>query len=259
MPVRIVVSNQRGGVAKTTTVMTMARYHADLGRRVLIIDTDPQGSIAVVLGLRPEARSLHSFLIKQFVFEDCLTKVHDRIDVLMSDRDTAATEAILMGHTARELTFQHAFSQVDQNYDVVLIDVAPSITLLQTCAMIYAGRVLIPVTMDPLSLTGAMASIETAKTLNRLFQTRIQVVGLLPVNVDNRLQMARLIGTSLQALAEQLAIPVLPEIRTDATVAKAARNRQFLQDFAPSSRVVSEYTEACRKLDEILNLDDGRP
>src|SRR6201989_1365685 len=103
---KLVISNQRGGVAKTTTTVALARYLADVGNRVLIIDTDPQGSVSVVLGLKTEGRSLHNFIIKNHAFRDCLVPAHQRIDVLPSNRETVQTETILMGHTARELTVQ---------------------------------------------------------------------------------------------------------------------------------------------------------
>ena len=72
----------------------------------------------------------------------------------------ARVETILMGNLAREHAFTQIFAPIDQAYDIVLIDVSPSITLLQTCAMVYAERVLIPIAMDTLSFQGAMASIE---------------------------------------------------------------------------------------------------
>src|SRR6476661_3944315 len=90
-PIKIVVSNQRGGVAKTTTTLTLARYLADTGKKVLVIDTDPQGSITPLLGLKPTA-NLYDFLIRNFRFEECLTKAHDKIDVLCSMRNTTEAE-----------------------------------------------------------------------------------------------------------------------------------------------------------------------
>ena len=77
-------------------------------------------------------------------------------------------------------TRSRRFSAVDSVYDVVLIDVSPSITLLQTCAMVYAERVLIPIAMDTLSFQGAMASIEASKSLNQLLRSNIRTIGLYP-------------------------------------------------------------------------------
>ena len=122
--IRLVISNQRGGVSKTTTTTTLARAFSDRGKRVLMIDTDPQGSISSVLGLKPE-HGLYNFVIEKLRFDDCIVKVSERVHVLCSNRETTKVETILMGNVAREHAFSQIFSQVDQDYDVVLIDVSP--------------------------------------------------------------------------------------------------------------------------------------
>jgi chromosome partitioning protein len=249
--IRLVISNQRGGVAKTTTAVNVARYFADQGQKVLIIDTDPQGSVSSVLGLRSE-HNLHSFVIKKLAFRECLVQAHANIDVMCSARDTVQTEAILMGETARELTFQNLFPSVDRGYDVVLIDVAPSISLLQTCAMLYARQLLIPVSMDGLSLQGALASIETARMLSDLFRSEIKTAALLPVMVDRRYQMTEMVMESLKGMSERYNVPLLSPIRTDATVTKASRQKQFLADYDPKCKALEDYTAACRELGNLL-------
>ena len=128
---KLVISNQRGGVAKTTTATTLARLWADKGRKVLLIDTDPQGSVGMSLGLKAE-RFLHHFVVYNHLFESCLVHAAPNIDVLCSSRETIQAEASLMGVPAREMSFALLFSKVDEPYDIVVIDVAPSITLMQT-------------------------------------------------------------------------------------------------------------------------------
>lgn len=257
--IRLVVSNQRGGVAKTTTVHTLARFFADKGLRVLVLDTDPQGSMAAVLGLKAPAH-LHQFVIHNHVFKDCLVEVHPNIDILCSNRETSQTENILMGQLAREMAFVNLFPKVDQPYSIVLVDVAPSITLLQTCAMIYARQVLIPVAMDPLSLQGAVASVETARMLNGLFQTTVRPIAFLPVMIDRRLQMTQVILESLSELSRRFAVPILHGIRTDSTVTKSARARQFLGDYDPKCRALEDYCAAGQQLLDLLKgqLDGDR-
>lgn len=249
--IRLVISNQRGGVAKTTTVHTLARFMADRGRRVLVIDTDPQGSLGTVLGLKP-AKYLHDFVICNHIFRDCVVHACPGVDVLCSNRETVKTEGHLMGQMAREFLFTNLFSQVELDYDTVLIDVAPSINILQTCAMIYAKSLLIPVSMDPLSLQGAAASIETARTLSSLTRLSIQPVALLPVMVDRRLQMTEVVMASLEELCSRTNIPVLPPIRTDTTVTKCIRAKRFLVDFDPRARATEDYQVALGALLELL-------
>ena len=248
--IRMVVSNQRGGVSKTTTTTTLAREFADKNKRVLVIDTDPQGSVSSILNLKPEY-GLYNFVIEKLRFTDCIVKVSDNLDVMCSSRETTKVETILMGNVAREHAFTQLFSAVDSAYDVVLIDVSPSITLLQTCAMVYAERVLIPIAMDTLSFQGAMASIEASKSLNQLLRSNIRTIGLLPVMVDRRLAMTTTVLEGLEGLSQGMKIPMLTAIRTDQSVTKAARAGQFLVDYDPKCKAVEDYR---RVADELLDL-----
>ena len=249
--IRLVVSNQRGGVAKTTTAVTLARCFADRGLKTLLVDTDSQGSIGTILGLKPQF-TLHDFLIKQMLLAECVVKAHDRIDVLCSDRKTMQAEDIISGQTLREVHFEQVFSETgaDREYDAVVIDVAPSLTLFQTCAMLYTKKVLISAAMETLSVQGASASISSAFELNRLFkrQPGISSIGILPVMVNNRLQMTQTVLNALTDMAGELKVPLLPPIRTDTAVVKAARSRQFLADFDPKSKALEDYENAANIL-----------
>lgn len=257
--IRLVMSNQRGGVAKTTTTHTAARYFADQGLKVLLIDTDPQGSLGAVLGLKPRYY-LHQFVMRNYPFQDCIVEAYPDIHILCSNRETAQTEQILYGMAGREMVFDNLFSRVDDDYDVVLIDVAPSISMLQNCALVYARQMLIPVAMDPLSLQGVGANFESARLLNTLFKLDVRPVAILPVMVDRRLQMTGIVMESLAELAERLHTPVLHPIRVDAAVTKAGRARQFLVDYDPKCRAAEDYQIACQQLAHLLQeqRDDRR-
>ena len=250
--IKLVISNQKGGVAKTTTALSIARYFADQGRRVLIIDTDPQGCVAMTLGLKPE-KYLSHFVIHNHTFESCLTPAGERIDVIASNRETVQAEAVLLNVPAREMSFSHLFSRYDVAYDVVLIDVAPSINMMQTCAMVYARQLLIPISMDTLSLQGAVACLQTAQFMNEMYRVEIKPVAFLPVMMDKRFQMTALTLEALAQYSQRFNVPVLPGIRTDQAVVRCARSRQFLADFDPKSKALEDYTAAAQQLAEILN------
>lgn len=249
--IRLVIANQKGGVAKTTTTLSLAREFAERGLKVLLVDIDPQGSIGASLGLKA-TNYLYSLVISNFRFKDCVVSAHANIDVVCSNRETNDIEAILMPRQGRELVFQAVFTPVENGYDVVIIDCPPSIALLQSCALMYAQQILIPLTMDPLSLQGAYAAIQSSETMNRLFKTAIKPVALLPVQVDRRLQMTDLIMGSLDGLAKQYDISLLPAVRTDSTVTKATRARQFLADFDPKCKAAEDYRQVADALLERL-------
>lgn len=251
--IRLVVGNQRGGVGKTTTSLCLARRLAGLSRKVLLVDTDPQGTIAAALGLRPKYY-LASFVTHGVSLQECIVPVHENIDVLCSNRETVAAESMLMGNLGREMAFRTLFEPVSGSYGAIIFDVAPSISLLQTCAMIFAQNVLIPVDMDPISFQGAVASYETAVTCNNLFRnTNVRVVGMLPTKVNRSLQMTKVIEPSLEAFCKRVDTLLLPAIRQDVTVAKATKARVFLEDFEPGCKAVEDYRQSFATLLPILD------
>lgn len=258
--IRLVIANQRGGVAKTTTALVLARVWADQGKKVLLIDTDSQGSISTIISLRAKYH-LSDFLVGHIALEECLVRAHPNIDVLPSNRHTSRAEDLITAQGFREFVFEQMFSPYEHSYDVVLLDVAPSITLFQTCAMVYARRVLIPVAMEILSVQGAMASLESAKTLNTMFCSSyhlpVETIGILPVMVDRRLAMTGIILDTLEQIAKKTGVPRLSPIRTDTSVVKANKERRFLADFDPKSKALEDYQVVADEIFGILRQMDG--
>lgn len=256
--IRLVVANQRGGVAKTTTAVTLARCFAERGLKTLLIDTDPQSSISSILPLKPQAY-LFDFLIQEVALRECVTPAHPLIDVLCSSRKTQQAEDIIATRQSRDVMFERALadSGADKEYEAVLIDVAPSFSWFQTCGMIYARHVLTPVAMEPLSVQGAVASISAAMELNQLFKRPrdIRVVGLLPVMVNQRLAMTEPIMESLRRLSAQRGVPLLPAVRTDTTVVKASKDRTFLPEYDPKCKAWEDYKLVADQLLGMLSAE----
>lgn len=249
--IRLVIANQRGGVAKTTTTAALARFFGDQGKKVLVIDADPQGSLGLVLGLRPE-KYVHDFLIHNCPLEECVFPATANVDVLCGSRDTSVVEAALLGAAGRERTFGRLLERAEAPYDAVLIDVSPSITLLQTCAILYARSLLIPVAMNMLSLQGAAACLQTAAMLGAAFGEQIRGLALLPVMVDRRFALTEYILKALEEMSEQYRVPLLHAIRTDGTLPRAERARQFLADYDPGCKALEDYTVASLQVTELL-------
>lgn len=256
---RLLVSNQRGGAGKTTTVTTIGRILADRGYKVLIVDIDPQGSVASILGIRPEL-ALYDFLIGDRIFEDCIVHVYKNMDVLCSNRKTVEAEARLMATIGRERVFQSVFQAVERNYQVVLMDSSPTITLLSTCATLYTRQILVPVAMDVMSFQGTTANIQSAESLSELFETNIRTVAILPVMVHGRRNLTDMVMKALEKVSEEFKIPLLAGIRTDTAVGKAASQKKFLIDYDPGSKALEDYVVATDELAKILSgqLDEEK-
>lgn len=247
---RLVVSNQRGGVSKTTTTATLARIFADQGMRVLVVDADPQGSLGLILGLRP-SRHFYDFVVRNYPLGDCVVTAAPNLDVLCGSRDTAKVEITLSSIAGREFVLSRLLGDAEAPYDGVLIDVSPSINLVQTCAMLYAGRVLIPVGMDMLSLQGAVACCETARLLTEGFAMDVRPVALLPSMVDRRFSLTAYVLKALEEMSERYGIALLQPIRTDGMVPRAGRAKKFLVDYNGACRAMEDYRAAAAQLAEL--------
>jgi chromosome partitioning protein len=255
----VVVSNQRGGVGKTTTAVNYAGYLMRKGRRVLLIDADSQGSAATILGLKPK-RFLSHFIINRERLCECITVIDPNLHILASSRETQQAETALLGQMAREKALKMILEpEVAGNYDAVIVDVAPSVTLLQSCAMLFTEHVLIPVAMDLLSLQGAQMSVETVRLLNEFYGINIRIVGFLPTQVNARLQITATVSATLDALARKTGLCVLPTIRVDQTVHKAAGARKLLFEYDPTCKAAEDYEAAFETITQRLEgAQDGQ-
>lgn len=251
--IKLMIGNQKGGVGKTTTAITLARCFADRGLRTLLIDADPQGSIAVTLRLRPE-NYLSDFILNQLRLQDCVQPVAPNLDVLCGNRETSAMEQRLFTSYGREHVFQKAFRMYEELYDAIIVDVAPSISLLQACSMVFCENILIPVSIDTLSVSGAGATIFSAKTISESVECRIQAVGLLPTIVNRRFGLTDVVMKMIAQLGEAYSIPVLEAIRTDQAVAKAGRVHKMIVDVEPTSKALEDYDAAAESILKVMGV-----
>lgn len=250
---KLMIGNQKGGVGKTTTAITLARCLADRGLRTLLIDSDPQGSITVTLRLKPEAY-LADFILNQLRLPDCVVSVAEKLDVLCGNRETTAMEQRIFTMYGREHVFQNAFGLYEESYDAIVVDVAPSISLLQACSMVFCQNVLIPVSMDTLSVSGAGATIFSAQTIGDSVRTPIRPLALLPTIVNRRYGLTDVVMKMIGQLSETYKIPVLNTIRTDQMIGKAARLHRMVVDVDPKAKALEDYDAAATGLLNLLGV-----
>jgi chromosome partitioning protein len=250
---KLMIGNQKGGVGKTTTAITIARCLADRGLRTLLIDSDPQGSITVTLRLKPETY-LADFILNQLRLADCVVSVAERMDVLCGNRETTAMEQRIFTMYGREHVFQNAFGMYEETYDAIVVDVAPSISLLQACSMVFCQNVLIPISMDTLSVSGAGATIFSAKTIGDSVRTAIRPLALLPTIVNRRYGLTDVVMKMIGQLSETYNIPILNAIRTDQVIGKAARLHRMVADVDPKAKALEDYDGATTSLLNLLGM-----
>lgn len=253
MKLNIMVGNQRGGVGKTTTAVTVSRCLADKGMRVLLVDSDPQGSIEVLLALNPEKHQyLSHFILERLRLDDCLITAAPNLEVLCGNRETATMEQRIVGEYGREHIFEKAFGPYESRFDAMVFDVSPSITLSQACSMVFCRNIIIPISMDTLSVAAAGATISAAAAIGESISVPIRPVALLPTNVDKRYGLTDVVMKLIETLGKRYGIPVLDPIRTDSIVGKAGRAHKMIADLDRKAKALSDYETATASLLEIL-------
>jgi len=242
--IRVVIANHRGGAGKTTTAVNYAWYLASRQRRTLLIDGDTQGSIGILLGLHP-AHSFRDFIIDGRPLEECVIPAGSNLDVMCGGKELVQVESSLSASSSSpELALDARLQSSTQSYDAVVIDVSPAINLLQACAIVYARNVIIPVSMDLLSLTGAAAVCDMIAVLNHRAGGTLKIRGLLPCQVDQRLGITKVVYEGLASVSGLVGVQVLPPIRTDQTVQRAWQSHRALLAYAPAARASHDYTTA---------------
>jgi chromosome partitioning protein len=190
-PARIIaLCNQKGGVGKTTSAINLGAALAELGRRVLLVDFDPQGALSVGLGVQPHQldRTAYNLLMERNVtLEDVLLKTAvPGMDLLPSNIDLSAAEVQLVGEVAREQTLARALGPAVPDYDYVLIDCQPSLGLLTVNALTAANGVIVPLECEFFSLRGVALLIDTIEKVQERLNPDLRIDGILATMYDGR-------------------------------------------------------------------------
>jgi chromosome partitioning protein len=190
-PARILaMCNQKGGVGKTTSTINLGAALAELDRRVLLVDFDPQGALSVGLGVNPLQldRTVYNLLMDRDIgVEDVMLKTHvPNLDLIPSNIDLSAAEVQLVGEVAREQTLLRVLQPVLGDYDVVLIDCQPSLGLLTVNALTAAHGVVIPLECEFFALRGVALLIETIDKIQERLNPQLEVEGILATMYDSR-------------------------------------------------------------------------
>jgi chromosome partitioning protein len=236
----VAVANQKGGVAKTTTVASLGSALAELGQRVLLVDLDPQACLTFSLGIDPEdlELSVHHVLTKGLDVHDVIVTTDEGVDLLPATIELARAEADLLTRTGREHVVRMALEDLDE-YDWVLLDCPPSLGVLTVAALTAARGVLIPLQCETLSHRGVGQLLDTVHDVRRFTNRSIEVWGVLPTLYDGRTNHARAV---LENISETYALDVLqPPIPKSIRFAEAPAIGETVLSTAPASPGAKAY------------------
>ncbi|WP_370246619.1 ParA family protein [Nocardioides sp.] len=250
-PARVIsMCNQKGGVGKTTTTINLGAALAEFGRRVLLVDFDPQGSLSVGLGLNPHDMELtvYNLLMQSDVALDevVVPSGVPGMDLLPSNIDLSAAEVQLVHEVAREQTLQRVLAPALERYDVILIDCQPSLGLLTVNALTASDGVIVPLECEYFALRGVALLKTTIDKVRERLNPRLEIDGVLGTMYDGRTLHSREVMERLvQAWGEKVFHTVIRRTVkfSDSTVAG-----EPITTYASSSSGAEAYRELAKEV-----------
>ena len=245
----VALANQKGGVAKTTSVASLGAAFAELGKRVLLVDLDAQACLTFSLGVDPEAVevSINEVLVGRGVSaRDAIVKCADGVDLIPSVIELAGAEAQLLPRPGREFVLRSVLEPLRHDYDVILVDCSPSLGVLTLNALTAAQAVIIPMVCEMLSHRGVGQLLDTVTDVKNILNPGLEVFGILPTLYDGRSKHARAV---LADVGERYGLPVLsPPIPRTVRFAEAPALGRSILTTSRSSKGATAYREVAKSL-----------
>lgn len=256
----IALVNQKGGVGKTTSTLSIGVGLARAGNRVLLVDDDPQNSLTISLGIRNPDDDLENTLATAMYaeiqdtsipWEDIIIHSEEGVDLLPANVELSGVEMSLFNAMSREQVLKSILGQVKENYDYILIDCMPSLGLMSVNALVAADSVIIPSSPDFLSTKGLNLLIRTISRVRRQINPRLKIDGILVTMVDSRTNNAKNIITALRSTLGSSIRVFDTEIPRSVRAAEASGEGKSIFAFDPKSRVAQAYTNLTKEVAEL--------
>src|SRR5438270_2531264 len=249
---RIAITNQKGGVGKTTTAVNLAAALAEAGQRVCVLDLDPQAHATTHLGIEPDGKapSMYDVLIDSRPLAEVRRKVGDRLWVAGSDINLAAAEVELAGVVGREVILRDLLAADEGAFDFVLMDCAPSLGVLTLNALAAAREVFIPLQPHFLALHGLGKLLETTTLVGKRINPDLRVTGVVLCLYESSTRLAQEVQRDLEAYLERSRGSAVPwqgarvfntRIRRNIKLAECPSFGRSIFGYAPSCHGAEDY------------------
>ena len=251
----IAVANQKGGVGKTTTAINLSSCLAELGQRVLVVDTDPQGNTTSGLGVDKDAAELtvYQLMIGECQIRECIEHTQfERLDVIPSNVNLAGAEIDLIGIEDREYILKKALAEVREEYDFVILDCPPSLSMLTVNAMTAADTVLVPIQCEYYALEGLSQLIHTIDLVKERLNKRLKMEGVVFTMYDARTNLSlQVVENVKENLNQNIYKTIIPR---NVRLAEAPSYGQPINIYDPRSAGAESYRLLA---EEVLNREDN--
>ncbi len=237
----ISIVNQKGGTGKTTTVISLGAVLAKKGKKVLLIDLDPQGNLSYSLGINEIKHTIGDVLMGDATAKESIVHIEDEnLDIIPSSIDLANIEISMAQIEERELQLKKTLKKLPA-YDFVLIDCPPSFSLLAVNSLTLSNQVIIPMQMTALSLQGLDLIYGTIAQIRENLNPKLKILGILPVMIDKRRKLSSEVNDYIK---ENFDIRLFKSgIRNNVRAAEAPSFGKSVISYAPTSNSAKDYTE----------------
>lgn len=245
----ISVGNQKGGVGKTTTTVNLGAALAQLGKKVLIIDSDSQGNATSGLGVeRGQVKeSLYEILVDQEPLENCiLPTANENLDIVPSTISLAAAELELVNVKNREERLKEAVATVKDKYDYILVDCPPSLGQLSINAFTASDTILIPVQAEYYALEGLSQLLNTIRLVQRSYNREFRIEGVLITMLDARTNLGYEVVEEVRKYFQEKVYKTI--ISRNIRLSEAPSYGQSVLDYDPRSRGAEMYLDLAKEV-----------
>lgn len=256
----IAIANQKGGVGKTTTTFNLGAALASQGKRVLLIDADPQGNLTTYMGWTEDELSvtLNDLLIntlndRKNYFDSCIKHHSENLDLIPSDIQLSSIEMTLVGAMSREYTMRNSIKELKEKYDYILIDTQPALGMLTINALASADKVIIPLQPQYLAAKGMTQLLSTIIKIRQQINPNIKIDGIVLTIVDKRTNLTKDIYNQLQENYGSAIKIYDTQVPRAIKVAESTAHGKSIFTYDKKSKVAEAYSSLAKEV-----LIDGK-